>query len=105
MGNATSFFRLPYRIGGAGPLTRAGRPRPALAGPGARRRPGRPPTEIGTDRVGQVGNLRRIGNPPGAGHGIHLRADCQSAAGYQPAPQKYVAFVQGDRATVLLLPL
>jgi outer membrane lipopolysaccharide assembly protein LptE/RlpB len=32
-----------------------------------------------SDRVGQVGNLRRIDNPPGIG----------SAAGYQPAPQNY----------------
>src|SRR5712692_10229958 len=42
---------------------------------------------IGFDRVGQVGNLRRIGNPPGLCRKM-LRADCQSAAGYQPAPQK-----------------
>src|SRR5229473_1136433 len=42
---------------------------------------------IGFDRVGQVGNLRRIGNPPGLCRKM-LRADCQSAAGYQPAPHE-----------------
>src|SRR5258708_9441583 len=36
--------------------------------------------------VGQVGNLRRIGNPPGPASET-LRADGQSAAGCQPAPQ------------------
>src|SRR5882757_1269707 len=39
-----------------------------------------------TVRVGQVGNLRRIGNPPGP-ESEHLRADYQSAAGCHPAPQ------------------
>src|SRR5260370_33943411 len=42
---------------------------------------------MGCDRVGQVGNLRRIGNPTGSELGNYLRADCQSAAGYHPAPQ------------------
>src|SRR5258708_6033423 len=36
--------------------------------------------------VGQVGNLRRIGNPP-CPASENLRAACQSAAGCQPAPQ------------------
>jgi hypothetical protein len=38
-------------------------------------------------QVGQVDNLRRIVNPPGTVP-ENCRADCQSAAGYQPAPQK-----------------
>src|SRR6266849_5629235 len=42
--------------------------------------------------VGQVDNLRRIGNPPGP-VSEHLRADCQSAAGYQPAPQILAAVI------------
>jgi probable rRNA maturation factor len=37
--------------------------------------------------VGQVGNLRRIGNPPATAlGGSPLQADYQSAAGSQPAP-------------------
>jgi len=40
--------------------------------------------------VGQVGNLRLIGDPPGIGTEINLRADYQSAAGYQPAPQNFL---------------
>jgi hypothetical protein len=39
------------------------------------------------DRVGQVGNLRRIGNLPDPVP-EYSRADCQSAAGYQPAPHR-----------------
>src|SRR5450432_4023987 len=37
--------------------------------------------------VGQIGNLRRIANPPAASARMAHQADCQSAAGYQPAPQ------------------
>jgi hypothetical protein len=44
----------------------------------------------GIVRVGQVGNLRRIGNPP-EDVSEHCKADCQSAAGYQPALQAIFA--------------
>jgi len=38
-----------------------------------------------TNFVGQVGNLRPIGNRPVNNSGIQHQADYQSAAGYQPA--------------------
>src|SRR5260370_27574965 len=40
------------------------------------------------NHVGQVGNLRRIVNPPVEPYRNIQSADCQSAAGYHPAPQK-----------------
>jgi hypothetical protein len=52
--------------------------------------------------VGQVGNLRRIDNPPGVDFGIILRADCQSAAGYQPAPLLAIALYPNWNTTQLL---
>jgi len=51
-------------------------------------------------RVGQVDNLRPIGNRP-ENFPIQDQADCQSAAGYQPAPHELVAaFLDLDQATV-----
>src|SRR5713226_2310220 len=52
-----------------------------------------------SNHVGQVGNLRRIGNPPGPVT-EELKADCQSAAGCQPAPQM---LPRGVLAAVILI--
>jgi hypothetical protein len=47
---------------------------------------------FGLSIVGQVGNLRRIGNPPSGYDPIFGEAGCQPAAGYQPAPHKQLDF-------------
>jgi hypothetical protein len=47
-------------------------------------------------RVGQVANLRPIGNRPGQVRNKVEEADCQSAAGYHPAPHGSRKLGQGS---------